>query len=156
MTKKILSTLVGCLLSTAAFSQSTAETMKYLNDKLNSDACQIVKMQGQKIVWSLTSDGRLITKRIHRGGYVMDTKSYYLKTLCGSMSCTTMETMKDELGINDGQPTTYLVFGGSSDQKLIIAFDSEEPANRVRNAVFHLVALAKANKSYKGKDPFDY
>ena len=156
MTKKILPTLIGCLLSLTAFSQSTSETMQYLNDKLNSDACQVVKMQGQKIIWSLTSDGRLITKRMHRGGYVMDTKSYYLKSLCGNESCSTLETMPDSFHMNDGQPTTYLVFNGSSNQKLIIAFDSEEPAIRVKNAVFHLVALAKTNKNYKGKDPFDY
>ncbi len=113
-------------------------------------------MQGQRIVWSVTSDGKLITKLIHRDGYALDTKSYYLKTMCNSMSCTSIQTFPDDLDTNNGHSVTFMTFTTTSGQKITIDLEDEESANKIKNAVFRLVTLAKANKAYKAKDPFDY
>ena len=156
MLKILFSVLVGFFSLNPVFSQSSVETLRYLNDKLNSEASQSTQMQGQRIVWSVTSDGKLITKLIHRDGYALDTKSYYLKTMCNSMSCTSIETFPDHLQTNNGHSITYMMFTTTSGQKIIVNLEDEASANKIKNAVFRLVTLAKANKAYKAKDPFDY
>lgn len=158
--KPLLVLLVMSLLSAPAAAQSFTETLRYLNDKLNSEASQTTRRQGQKIVWTVTNDGRLITKLMHRDGYSLDTKSYYLKTLCNSMNCTEIRYIPPLPELN-GQPSrfegfTSVVFRSTSGQTLMLDVDNEEAANRIKNAVFRLVTLAKANKTYKSKDPFDY
>lgn len=156
MIKGLLLVVLNLALFYSANAQSSAETLRYLNDKLNSDASESTQIQGQKIVWSTTPDGKLITKLIHRDGYTLDTKSYYLKALCNNPSCTSIETFPDLLNPTTGHPVTYLVFTTTSSERLVIALNSKESANRIKNAVFRLVTLAKANKTYTAKDPFDY
>lgn len=156
MLKPLLSVLLTLFILYPVFGQSSAETLRYLNDKLNSEASQSTQMQGQRIVWSVTSDGKLITKLIHRDGYVLDTKSYYLKTMCNTMSCTSIETFPDYFNTNNGHSVTYMTFTTASGQKIVVTLEEEASANKIKNAVFRLVTLAKANKAYKAKDPFDY
>ncbi len=156
MLKVLLSVLLGFILSNPVLGQSSAETLRYLNDKLNSEATQSTQMQGQRIIWSVTPDGKLITRLMHRDGYSLYTKSYYLKTMCNSTSCTSVETSPDPFKANNGHSVTRIKFATTSGQEIVVSLQEEESVNKIRNAVFRLVTLAKANKAYKAKDPFDY
>jgi hypothetical protein len=93
---------------------------------------------------------------MHRDGYALMTKSYYLKSLCNHLTCSSLTTTPDLMQVNDGRPGTLLIITTAVGQKLLIDVVDEEAGNRIRNAIFHLVTLAKSNKSYKAKDPFDY
>ena len=104
--------------------QSFTETLLYLNDKLNSEASRGTQSQGQKIIWKVTTDGRLITKLIHRDGYTLDTKSYYLKTLCSRLECSELSTRPDLL-LNRG-PETFLIIKTTNGAQLIIDVIDEE------------------------------
>ncbi|MBD2768257.1 hypothetical protein IC235_10170 [Hymenobacter sp. BT664] len=79
-----------------------------------------------------------------------------MKTLCNRPDCSSLTTTPDLLNLDGGRPGTLLIISTTSGKKILIDVVDEEAGNRIRNAVFHLVTLAKANKAYKSKDPFDY
>lgn len=152
--KFLLAVLLSFVAYNSAMGQSATETLKYINDIVNSEAAAVTKFQGQKYVWRVAPDGLLTIKLFHRDGYVLDTKTFYLKTLCNDISCTTIESMPD-YGSNR-PPIIILSMTSKSGKQLRLSMGDDESANRIKNAIFHLVTLAKTNKAYKGKDPFDY
>lgn len=153
-TKALLVVLLLLIARTSVMGQSASETLKYINEIVNNEASQVTKMQGQKLIWKVSTDGLLTVKLIHRDGYTLDTRAFYLKSLCNNMSCTKIESIP-EYG-SDGPPIIFLRIKSDSGKELRITMADEASANRAKNAIFHLVTLAKANKVYKGKDPFDY
>jgi hypothetical protein len=179
---KLIAFLLTVLLPITAYSQSLAETLKYLNTTLNKDAGYSQQSQGQKIVCTVSQDGKMTIKTLHRDGFEIQSYYVYLKGLCGSTSCYKVvvgNLDNESAGYERGE--TYLHFKaqpGSSylksmmyekvhnDIDLVVSVDGYDTANRVKNAFFHLVKLAKANPKYLAKgparrkgdsnDPFDY
>lgn len=152
--KTLLAVLLSFFIYNSALGQSATESLKYINDIVNSEATPVTKMQGQKFIWRVAPDGLLTIKLIHRDGYTLDTRTFYLKTLCNDMSCTTIKSVPDYASIRP--PVIFLIMTSKSGKELKITMSNEDSANRIKNAIFRLVTLAKANKAYKGKDPFDY
>jgi hypothetical protein len=153
--KYLLLLLIAFLAYKPVLGQTASETLQYINTTVNSEADQTTRMQGQTFTYKVTADGMLLVKLIHRDGRTLDTRTYYLKTLCNDQSCAEIES-RPAIPELHALPVTWLTITSTSGKILKIGVDSEDAAKRIKNAIFHLVSLAKANRAYKGKDPFDY